>query len=686
MTLDRRKFLLSAAVAASAFPAAIARALEIPAKSTTGTVRDVEHVVILTQENRSFDHYFGTLRGVRGFSDRFAPPAPANGPRQNHTVLVQIDEHDDSRLIAPFRLDTTADFHAMRTEGTPHTFPDAHAAWNGGRMDAWPQAKHNRSMGYFTRDDIPFQFALAEAFTLCDAYHCALHAGTNPNRTVLWTGTNDGDGKQGGPVIDNGYDELSGDPKHHGGYSWTTYPERLSAAGISWQVYQDMDDNFTDNSLVGFKTYRAADKAKDGPLADLARRSIRTRNLDQLKQDVLAGTLPQVSWIVATAEGSEHPGPSSPAQGADYTAAVLDALTANPKVWASTVLLINFDENDGFFDHVPPPAPPSHLGDVKLGDSQIDTGGEYYSGDGPWHGQPYGLGPRVPMYVVSPWSKGGFVNSQVFDHTSVIRFLETRFGVQEPNISPWRRAVCGDLLSCFDFANPNPAAAALPATQTTAKRTKALTGTVNPPPPGTLTAPVQEPGQRPARSLPYVLSANPVADGWLTSVELKNESLDTAAVFHLYSATPGVVSPLRLTVAAGSQAMASIPSEDGMADFHVLGPNGFYRRFSRSGTVDLTISLSGTTLSLANPSGKPVTIALKDESYGQATQTVDLLAGQSKTLALDLSASHNWYDFSLTGPTFFARFAGHVENGRPSKSDPAFGGPAPLTLPPINAF
>ena len=72
------------------------------------------------------------------------------------------------------------------------------------------------------------------------------------------------------------------------------------------------------------------------------------------------GSLPQVSWIVATAEGSEHPGPSSPAQGADYTSKVLDALTANPDVWSKTVLIINFDENDGFFDHVPPPAAPSY--------------------------------------------------------------------------------------------------------------------------------------------------------------------------------------------------------------------------------------------------------------------------------------------------------------------------------------
>lgn len=168
-----------------------------------------------------------------------------------------------------------------------------------------------------------------------------------------------------------------------------------------------------------------------------------TRDLDKLKEDVLADKLPQVSWIVATAEGSEHPGPSSPAQGADYTARVLDALTSNPEVWSKTVLLINFDENDGFFDHMPPPAVPAYESydadpaRARLaGASTVDTVGEYHhnlnGSDPQYHHRPYGLGPRVPMYVVSPWSKGGWVNSQVSDHSSVIRFIEARFGVKEP--------------------------------------------------------------------------------------------------------------------------------------------------------------------------------------------------------------------------------------------------------------
>jgi len=653
MTLNRRLFL--SAAAASLLPPSIARALDISADRRTGSVMDVEHVVILTQENRAFDHYFGTMRGVRGFGDRFAAPSP------DGTIFVQPDESDPNRKIAPFRLDTTKSFNEMRVAGTPHTFPDAQAAWDNGRMANWPAAKHNRAMGYFTREDIPFQFALAEAFTLCDAYHCALHAGTNPNRVFLWTGTNDPSGAGHGPVIDNGYDHLSADPLGHGGYSFTTYPERLSAAGVSWQVYQDMKDNFTDNPLAGFRAYRDADQTN----SELAQRSVRTRDLDKLKADVLAGTLPQVSWIVATAEGSEHPGPSSPAQGADYTARVLDALTTNPKVWARTVLLVNFDENDGFFDHVPPPAPPAK----EAGKSQIDTTYEYHLGNDPWQDRPYGLGPRVPLYVVSPWSKGGFVNSQVFDHTSVLRFLEARFGVKEPNISAWRRAVCGDLMSCFDFSRSEPETVALPLTADIAKRARKVLLPAMPKTPETLTAPVQETGIRPARALPYDIAAD-IAGGRL---DMRNRSRETAVVLHIYRPEKQSDAPLRFTLEAGGS--ESLPLE---GDQFLLGPNGFHRRIITHKPLPIDAAFDGGTLRLT--ARDAVRLRLADEAYGKSAKDLTLNAGETKAVAFDLSASHNWYDFSLTGDSFALRFAGHVDDGKPSFSDPAFGGAAPLKV------
>ena len=670
--LDRRTFLASAALAAGlgVLPPAIARALDIPAKRRTGTIADVEHVVILTQENRSFDHYFGTMRGVRGFSDRFAAPNGTGG-----TVFVQPDEHDPKKQIAPFRFDTTADFHAMRASGTPHTWSDAHAAWDHGRMANWPAAKHNHAMGHFTREDIPFQYALAEAFTICDAYHCAIHAGTDPNRLFLWTATVDAAGQHNGPVIYNAYDKIDSDEHGHGGYTWVTYPERLSAAGVTWQVYQNASDNFDDNPLVGFKLYRVADKADGGPLQELAARSLRTRDLDLLKADVLADTLPQVSWVVAPADYSEHPGPSSPAEGADYTARVLDALTANPEVWSRTVLLINFDENDGYFDHVPPPAPPSTLAGQTLGDSQVDTSGEYIADkDGVL--KPSGLGPRVPLYVVSPWSKGGFVNSQVFDHTSVIRFLETRFGVYEPNITPWRRSVCGDLTSCFDFANPDGGAFHdLPATAEAAAKAKGYLLTTTPDAPDVLIMPEQEKGQRPARPLPYVIEANIVHGGRpFFDIELVNNSPDVAVVFQVYDLQHW---PRRHAVAAGNRMKVAVVPQDGVQLAHIIGPNGFARVIGAKQALQVDVGMAGNVLNLTNGETSPLEITWTDMSYGAAAQRINLQPGESRTVTLDLSASHGWYDFSLTHDRFTHRFAGHVEDGRVSISDPALGGPAP---------
>ena len=673
---DRRQFL-SAALAASlgGLPPAIARALDIPARVRTGTISDVEHVVILMQENRSFDHYFGTMNGVQGFGDRFAIPAPD----RNRTVFAQPREDKLEWLIAPFHLNTAKDFRLMRVAGTPHSFKDAQDAWDHGRMGRWPDAKHNHSMGYFSRADLPFQYALAEAFTLCDAYFCAMHAGTNPNRVFHWTGTNTG---LNGPVTDNGYDSLGADPKSHGGYDWTTYPERLSGAGIDWQLYQDMKDNFTDNPLVGFKTYRAAEKASSEKLMDLARRSIRTRDVDTLKEDVLANKLPQVSWIVGTAEGSEHPSTSSPAQGADYTARVLDALTANPEVWAKTVLLINFDENDGYFDHVPPPAPPSIGEDGKpLGFAEgAET--EYHQGDGKYKNRPYGLGPRVPMYVVSPWSKGGYIASEVFDHTSVIRFLETRFGVQEPNISAWRRAVCGDLTSCFDFRTPNdqPFFAHLPKTADLAHKARELAGETKPKTPGTLVAPIQEKGQRPRRATPYPIDCDLRAKGGLYLRMINWEQSSRAAVFHVYDVKRPNAVPARYTVPAGQELFHDV-TKTGF-DLWVVGPNGFYRRFTGTTCPFFAFVDERGLVVKSELQGSAVDIECVDNAYGYPEFNLaydDLRTGEAIRADV-LAKSDGWYDFTLRGGGLELRLAGHIENGEPSLSDPAAFGAARLKL------
>lgn len=692
---DRRSFIrnmMATAGAAGAFAPSIARALEISANRRTGTLQDVGHVVILTQENRAFDHYFGTMRGVRGYGDRFAIPAPPLPGAPDRTVLVQPNQHPDAApaLIAPFRLDTSTDFRLYRPLGTPHGFTDSQAAWDNGRMGAWPAHKQNQSMAHFTREDLPFQYALAEAFTLCDAYHCALHLCTNPNRLYIWTGTHDPLARGNGPAIDNGYDTLDGDPLGHGGYLWTTYPERLMAAGIGFQIYQDMADNFSDNPVLGFRRYREAKGATTGDAGELFRRAMTTRALDGLKQDVLADRLPEVSWVVAPAALSEHPGTSTPLQGGDYTAQVLDALTANPEVWARTVLLINFDENDGLFDHVPPPAPPARVSGRAIGATSISADDEYHvhsqaPEDAAYLDRPYGLGPRVPLYVISPWSKGGYVSSEVFDHTSIVRFLEARFGVHEPNISAWRRAVCGDLTSCFDFGAPDTIdfMATLPATAALSERASKLEE-VPPPLPENLTAPVQETGLRRRRATPYRLDARLHLGEGGPILSFANHSSERAAVFHVYDVKRLDEVPARYTVGAGRELAHPLLQSGDAVDLFILGPNGFHRRLTGRGDIFSVSVVEGVasrlSLKLTNLTSKPQFVAMTDMAYGAVPEAIELAGGKTRSIPLDLAKSQGWYDRQFVAGGQVWRIAGHVENGAASYSDPAAGGPGPLRL------
>ncbi|WP_025137095.1 phosphocholine-specific phospholipase C [Achromobacter sp. DH1f] len=703
---SRREFLRGSAAVAGAgsalalLPASIRLALAIPANRRKGTIEDVEHIVIFMQENRSFDHYFGGLAGVRGFGDRFPIPVPDSPDFTHRTVWAQYNGRPDEgapRSVLPFHLDTREAYETMRVASTPHTWSNAQDAWDAGRMGQWPAAKKNHSMAYFTESDMPFQYAMARAFTVCDAYHCSFTGGTNTNRLFVWSGTNDGLGRGNGPALGNLYNKLGGgDPA--GAYTWTTYPERLERAGISWRIYQNMADNYSLNPTAGFKAYRDAHQGLPGSLAALKDKALTTRDLDLLRQDVLDDKLPQVSWICATKAGSEHPSPSSPAQGADYTAHVLDALTANPDVWSKTVLLLMFDENDGFFDHMPPPAPPTRRADGTLaGASTVDTVGEYHEivtgaekddTAAHLHGT-YGLGPRVPMYVLSPWTKGGWVNSEVFDHTSVLRFVERRFGVAETNISPWRRAVCGDLTSIFDFATPDDAdrLRGLPATADRAAQAAALPGTITPPAPDKPGLARQQAGTRPSRALPYALSMQARADG--DGIALRFDNTGTAgAVLHVYDRLHLEAGPRRYTVEAGKQLEGVWPTtaDQGRYDLWVLGPNGFHRHVAgrlQAGAAPLTVQAlyeaagPRLRLTLRNPGGQARVVRIQANAYGYPGRADAALPAGAETLVdWDLARSGGWYDFSVHAddePGFVRRVAGRIETGAPSISDPAMG-------------
>lgn len=701
----RRAFLhRSAALAAAGI---VEQAAALPALGRSGTIADVRHIVILMQENRSFDHYFGSLNGVRGFADPFPLPLPGG-----RTVWAQPADPASPAagppVVLPWRLDTGNDFALMRVEGTPHTWPDAQQAWDHGRMANWTAAKRNHSMACFDRADLPWQAALADAFTLCDAYHCSFMGGTHPNRYYLNTGTIDPFGRGGGPALYNDFDDFgpAQGAASGAGYSWTTYAERLQAAGVDWHVYQDLADNFGDNSLAAFRRFRDAYHGRTTADRALVERAGTTGAIDRLAADVQAGRLPAVSWIVGTAEGSEHPWKSSPAQGAEYVARVLQALTSNPEVWGHTVLLINYDENDGYFDHVPPPAPPSvrrvEQGRFELaGASTVDTTGEYHlrlapgretEAEAQWLARPYGLGPRVPMFVVSPWSRGGWVCSEVFDHTSTLRFIEARFGVPEPNISPWRRAVCGDLRSALDFrrSDRQPPRVALAPVADRARLARELERTRRPTPPDEPRAPEQAQGPRPARALPYRLQAEASADKAGLRVRLRNTG-NGAAVVHVMDLRRLHELPRRFTLgpAGELQDTWSADAEQGLA-LWLWGPNGWHRRLS--GRIDATLpqvrllerpTRSDLELRISNLGPGSRSFSLLARRYGlPAPATFSLAAGGHRRLRLPTGPDHRWYDWSLRmldGPPFEWRWAGHLENGRPGLSDPAMHGPAVLT-------
>ncbi len=690
MSVDRRTFLqlLGTGALGAAVPPSIARALEIPANNRTGTIADVEHIVILMQENRSFDHYFGTLRGVRGFGDPRAARLPSGNP-----VWYQPN---GAGYVLPFH-PTAANLGLQFLKDLDHGWTTTHQAWNGGKYDAWVPSKGTPAMAYFTRDDIPYHYALADAFTVCDAYHCSLLGSTDPNRYHMWTGWVGNDGKGGGPVIDNA----------EAGYDWSTYPERLQAAGLSWKIYQDIGigldaqgawgwtsdayiGNFGDNSLLYFHQYQNA--LPGSPLYQNARTGTNISAggtlFDIFRADVLAGKLPQVSWIVAPEAYSEHP--NWPANyGAWYISQVLDALTANPEVWSKTALFLTYDENDGFFDHIVPPTPPQSRAE---GVSTIPTINEIFPGSSRYATGPYGLGMRVPMIVISPWSKGGWVNSELFDHTSLIRFIERRFGPDYPglvesNITPWRRAICGDLTSAFDFARANTEHVPLPSTAAYVPPDHTRHPDYVPSVPVNQALPAQEAGLRPARALPYELHAHAHVDVDSGTVQLHLANSGKAAAVIQVRSGDGLAGPWTYTIGSGAQTSDTLSLAtlgQSTYDLFVHGPNGFFREFrgslvSHPSAINSRLTYDAdegfVSLEIEN-TGRSTTTAHVLEGYSGKVTSVRLRAGERAQRSWRLQHSFGWYDLSVTSasdPGFLQHYAGHLESGKASMSDPAIG-------------
>jgi phospholipase C len=828
---SRRDFLKKAALLAAggglagALPAAIQKAFAIDPPPGS-TYLDAEHIVILMQENRSFDHAFGALRGVRGFNDPRAMTLPDGNP-------VWLQTNAAGETYAPFRFNLK-DSKITWMGSLPHTRNSQVAARNGGRHDRWLDAKASGerdyahlplTLGFYRREDIPFYYALADAFTVCDQNFCSALTCTTPNRLYLWSGT-----VRAKPDIAAKANLDNEDADFNSAVNWTTFPERLEEHGISWRVYQNEIylptgfageeepwlSNFGDNPLEYFTQYHVrfsatrqkhladVQKALTGELEKLtaqtpppekqiaekrqrlaqiekelaawndenfAKLSAAQKNLFQkafttnagdpdyrklmtttyrdgdrehpmqipqgdvlhrFRADVRAGKLPTVSWVVPPERFSDHP--SSPWYGAWYLSEVFDILTQNPDVWKKTIFILCYDENDGYFDHVPPFMPPHpdrpETGKVSAG---MDTAVEQLS---PAQERaflrhhpgasaaPIGLGFRVPLVIASPWSRGGYVCSQVFDHTSILQLLEnflshkTGQPVRETNISEWRRTVCGDLSAVFrpyhgeKITLPAPVereafldainrAQFRPLPDGFKKLSAEEIAQTRANPRSAPWLPRQETGTRAACPLPYELAA----DG-LLNADKKSVAIHFAADNKLFGARAAgapflVYAPGKMRAANGGwesgrtwnyavRAGDRLTDEWRLADFtdglyhlQLRGPNGFFREFRGSAqdpALELTWPSAGKITSAAElrltnrDAQNPLTVTLDDLAYGDAQRTVNLNPSASVEIALELGKSFGWYDWRIRvagAADFERRYAGHIETGQESSSDPA---------------
>lgn len=808
---------------ANLLPQSIQRALAInPAPGST--YLDAEHVVLLMLENRSFDHCFGTLNGVRGFNDPRALRLTNGNP-------VWLQTSPSGENYAPFRLGMR-DSKSTWMGALPHSRHDQVDAYNKGRMDKWLHVKRSShkdyrhmplTMGYYNREDLPFNYAMADAFKIGDQNFSSAMTSTHPNRLYFWTGT----------IRDPRYPTskayIRNPDLKTGKETWKTFPERLQENNVSWRIYQNdlatgggyegearaWLSNYNCNPMEFFPRYRvkfferniqslskqlatlpkeidqleknlslfdpqtanyqkmvAALKTKKEVLASakkelatytsenfnkltsyeqaLYHRAFTVNSADpdfrklaalplaegslsadvqvpkgdifyQFRKDVNEGRLPTVSWMVAPHYFSDHP--SKPMYGPWYISEILDILTKNEEVWKKTIFIVTYDENDGYFDHVPPFTSPDlsrkHPGKCSSG---IDPQAEYISleqeasfgvPDRESRGAPIGLGYRVPLLIASPWSRGGKVCSQVFDHTSSLLFLEhflnKKFGLQirDENISEWRRAICGNLVSAF-----SPYHGEDKDRLTFLKRNPFIEGIYRAkdrqPPSGYHHSDSQradqESGLRPSSALPYELYADAHLDssGDFLQVTMTagNEAFGTASAgspFSIYApskfrADDGYFEPMQnwqYAVKAGDTLVDEWPLhgfESAQYSLRLYGPNGFYRAYRgnkddprfrlrcsyeriREGSVEFTGNLM---LVFDVFDERAYSLTLTDLGYHTPIRKIQI-SPANHTFLLPLEKSFGWYDFKVTvdGNHVFERhYAGRVETGKLGYTDP----------------
>lgn len=650
------------------------------------SIQDVEHIVIFMQENRAFDHYYGTLKGVRGFNDHASPLLPSGKSMfYQPTHILRPAEYQ-----LPFHVNTSATNAICMAAPAMGYEPDI-LMWDDGKMNAWNTAREpGYGMSFFDRSDLPYYYTLADNFVIGDQYFQSTFTSTNPNRLHLFSGSN-GLSLNHTAVLDDRESKI--------GLIWETMGETLERAGVSWRVFQEAD-NFDDNAFAWFTNYKLAKPGN--PLFDNG--MSRVLDLETAFRDALSnGSLPQVSYMIAPTALSEH-ATNHPSDGEDLTARLLRALQDHPAMYAKTVFILNYDEGGQFFDHHWTPTPPQHANDGK---STVSTEGEMFRPFGKvlQPPLPIGLGFRVPLIIVSPWTRGNFVISEVFDHTSVIKFIEERFNVTCKNISPWRRAVVGNLLSAFNFSAPDYSWPSFPNTSnyvnTSARECHDLPSPLIP---TFQTFPVQESGSRNARPIGYVFLVTFQLITHTTLTLTINNTGNLGAVFYLYDLVEPHNPPLKYTVETGKALTdaISLPTKSnnggsGSFSFSLHGPNGFTRQFAgpTAGfsfpcpTLTLAYDLQSPALvfSLTNPTSSPLSVQLSDPLYQKTASRMWFIPVGAKTPSTQVwmvDTTEQWYDVLLQGDYFTWRVKGHLENGKVTSTDPAIAfRPAPVLTDPV---
>lgn len=657
-----------------------------------GTINDVEHIILFMQENRPFDHYYGTLKGVRGFDDRAHPPILST----KRPIFYQpVDQANLTKYQLPWHVDS------LRTSATCMDAPDMSfytdtAIWNHGKMDMWNTAREQgMGMAYFNRTDLPYYYALADEFTIGDQYYQSTFTETDPNRVFFFSGCN---GKSAGRL-----EQLNNDIPE-GGLLWKTVAEIFEEQNITWKVYQEFD-NFDDNAFAWFRAFQ---QAKEGePLYEKGMRRVEDL-VKEFGKDMDENKLPQVSFIVARTNLSEH-ATNHPAAGEDLTARLVEELKKRPETYKKSAFILNYDEGGQFFDHHWTPTPPASS---KEGKSTVDVESDLATDRMGTRGTfPMGMGFRVPLTIVSPWTRGGFVVSEVFDHTSILRFIEKRFNIDIPNISEWRRAVAGDLTSAFDFENPDYSFPDLPSTVGIAEESIVQCDTLpKPQVPVEQTYPTQEPGVRKARVLPYLFKVN-------ESFEInENDAAITISIealgkqggaFQAYDYVGNFDNdiPLKYTVHTGAKLTDSWKIKNSNYDFSLHGPNGFVRRYSgnikntkRENIINNCFAVGDQDtengyfiVSFVNSNYENDNLCnfeIKDTYNSSNNYLVSVKPNQAEVILIDVKNSGNWYDVTIVQKqetqyesanlsddiVYLRRFMGRIER-EGNTSDPAVGNP-----------